>query len=264
MKGKIKRILLAEDDRVTSFLIKKQLEQSGYVVMTAANGLEALNIIGSMPVDLLVTDVVMPEMDGVDLYLALKDNPLTAKIPIIIATDKQMFQDSFMSLGVNHFVPKMSDVDLLLAKIEEVSNVVEKSRLFRKVLICGTNKDVNAQMQAALLQKEDCLTTVVSSPIDIVSKALLMVPHLLLIDVMMEGDIMTNEILSAMRSFGRLKNTVFMTYVISSDLDAEAADKAGRPLDVRIAECRAAGALHHLGQFNQMTFLNDLQNMIEG
>src|SRR5438876_12383075 len=110
----IKNILLAEDDRVTSLLVKTQLTTKGYFVYTAANGIEALKILSSQSIDLIITDVVMPQMDGVDLYEAVKKDPKTTDIPIIIVTDKAIFRESFASLGVSNFVEKTTNINVLL------------------------------------------------------------------------------------------------------------------------------------------------------
>jgi CheY-like chemotaxis protein len=110
----IKDILLAEDERGTAALIKRRLEQQGFHILLAGNGREALDIINSQKVDLLITDVVMPEMDGVELYLALKQDKKTESLPVIIITDKEMFQNSFSALGVDHFVDKASNINMLI------------------------------------------------------------------------------------------------------------------------------------------------------
>src|SRR5580698_9139353 len=99
----IKNILLAEDDRGTALLVKTQLEAKGYKVYTAGNGIEALKILSSQSIDLIITDVIMPKMDGVDLYAAVKNDPKKNHLPIIIVTDKDVFKKSFSSLGVSNF-----------------------------------------------------------------------------------------------------------------------------------------------------------------
>ncbi len=147
-----KRILLAEDDRASAQRVKNQLEHFGYNVITVGNGRQALDIILSEPVDLLITDVVMPEMDGVDLYLALKQDERTAHLPVIIITDKQMFKDSFATLGVDHFVPKASDIKMLLKKIhdiEKAGGAQAEFNEYRKILIGGADRGVLSRMQGA-------------------------------------------------------------------------------------------------------------------
>jgi two-component system cell cycle response regulator CpdR len=61
------RVLLAEDDEAMRTYLARALERNGYDVSTAATGLEALNLVESGTFDLLLTDIVMPEMDGIEL-----------------------------------------------------------------------------------------------------------------------------------------------------------------------------------------------------
>lgn len=61
------RVLLAEDDEAMRTYLARALERNGYDVSTAATGLEALSLVESGTYDLLLTDIVMPEMDGIEL-----------------------------------------------------------------------------------------------------------------------------------------------------------------------------------------------------
>jgi CheY-like chemotaxis protein len=255
----IKKILLAEDDRVTAHLIKTQLEQQGFLVTIAGNGREALDIIRSRPIDLLITDVVMPEMDGVDLYLELKKNPATVTLPIIIVTDKQVFQDSFAALGVNHFVSKMSDADVLFNKICEIGVIGSAARNYRKVLISGQEEDVILQMQSLLLARE-CLVTFVKNPMEIVFKSLVMTPHIILLDVMAQGDIAVSEVIRSLRCYDRLKQSVILTYIDTPSDHFEDTDKLREQLERAITECLAGGATRYIGHFNKGTFVETLQS----
>ncbi len=250
----IKRILLAEDDRGTALLVKRHLEKEGYQVMVAQNGRVALDIIYSRPVDLLITDVVMPEMDGVDLYLAVKKNPATESLPIIIVTDKQMFQDAFSALGADHFVAKPSDTSTLLAKIHEIGSQNIETKHYRKILISGDNQQTVEQMQV-LLQTRGGLVTVVENPLEIASKALLMVPHIILLDLMIRGDISAREIIHSLRSYERLKQVVILTFIHVPPEYLDDRQGLREQLGGRIEDCQAAGATKYVGQFSMGSFL---------
>ena len=257
----IKRILLAEDDRLSAHLVKRRLEQYGFVVTVAGNGLEALDIIRSQEVDLLITDVVMPKMDGVDLYLELKKNLVTAALPIIIVTDKQVFQGSFSALGVNHFIPKASNVNVLLAKIREIGNLAGESKQYHKMLICGDDPKITGQMQF-LLQEKECLVTVVENPIEIVTNALAMVPHVVFIALMAEGDIQPGEVVRSLRCYSRLKNAVILSYIHLPPETFEGVHNMRELLETHIIDCQSAGANGYLGQFNHGSFLDGLGHYI--
>ena len=254
----IKKILLAEDDRLTAHLVKRRLEQYGFTVMLAANGVEALNIIRAQHVDLLITDVVMPKMDGVDLYLELKKNLITASLPIIIVTDKQVFQESFSALGVNHFVPKASNVNVLLAKIREIGALSLEATPYHKMLICSGNSKIAAEMQY-LLQEKDCLATVIENPIEIVSNALAMIPHTVFIDLMIEGDILPSEIVFSLRCYARLKGSIILSFIHLPLETFEEVQNMRELLESRISDCHSAGANGYLGQFNSGSFFESLK-----
>jgi CheY-like chemotaxis protein len=254
----IHEIVLAEDDRGTALLVKTQLERYGYNVMLANNGVEALALILSQPVDLLITDVVMPQMDGVDLYLELKKDPRTENLPVIIVTDKQMFKDSFSSLGVDHFVPKASDISLLLDKIKEVERSAPRAVQYFKVLITGTQSSVMEQMKTSL-QACGCLVSIVDSSMELFSNVFLMSPHLILLDILMKDNALTSEVIRALRCFRFLNKTPILIY---AHLSPDQIGKAARPLSFLEDEgrlCQEAGAEKYLGRFNRSTFIDSLK-----
>src|SRR5262245_53313567 len=74
------RILLVEDDELVRHSISRLLQASGYIVIEAENGRTALASISQEPIDLVVTDVIMPEMDGVELIVALRRSHPDLKI----------------------------------------------------------------------------------------------------------------------------------------------------------------------------------------
>ena len=65
-------ILVVDDEPELGNLIKELLENAGYNVLLSLNGLEAMNILNSMPIILVITDILMPEMDGIELVLAAR------------------------------------------------------------------------------------------------------------------------------------------------------------------------------------------------
>src|SRR3712207_1978831 len=76
-------ILVAEDEPVNRTLIQRRLEREGYNVLTAKNGNEAVEMTRAALPDLVLLDVMMPEMDGMDACRLIKDDEATRDIPII-------------------------------------------------------------------------------------------------------------------------------------------------------------------------------------
>ncbi|MBN1913964.1 MAG: response regulator [Candidatus Omnitrophica bacterium] len=81
-----KKILIVDDEEHILAVLEKRLEASGYDVIKAVNGKEALEAAKSAIPDLVVTDLVMPNMDGAELADAMESDPVTRGIPVIILT----------------------------------------------------------------------------------------------------------------------------------------------------------------------------------
>jgi CheY-like chemotaxis protein len=80
--------LVVDDSMLIRYTVCRFLEGRGFAVESATNGLEALHILEALRPDLIVTDMLMPKMSGSELITALKQNPKTANIPIIIVAGR--------------------------------------------------------------------------------------------------------------------------------------------------------------------------------
>ncbi|MBV9864905.1 MAG: response regulator [Abitibacteriaceae bacterium] len=90
-----KKILAVDDEKHIVRLVQINLEREGYEVVTASNGREALEKVAAEKPDLLVMDVMMPEMDGFEALKKLKEDAATADIPVIMLTAKAQDADVF-------------------------------------------------------------------------------------------------------------------------------------------------------------------------
>ena len=90
-----KKILAVDDEKHIVRLVQINLQKEGYEVITASNGREALERVASDKPDLVVMDVMMPEMDGFEALRKLKENNETAEIPVIMLTAKAQDADVF-------------------------------------------------------------------------------------------------------------------------------------------------------------------------
>ena len=117
----MKRILVIDDDEICRRTVVAVLEQSKYVVMQAANGEEGVSMALQNPPDLVVTDVVMPKLDGFGVFDALRANPRTQSIPFIYMTglvDKGLARRG-PKLGGDELLIKPFALSELLAKVKE-------------------------------------------------------------------------------------------------------------------------------------------------
>lgn len=117
MVGKFK-VLVAEDDRDKRQLLTIALEREGYEVCAVDDGLEALDAVETFQPDLIITDVIMPQLDGYELARRLRENPQTRFIPIIIQTAARWDADDVRrsaEVGALGYVTDPTDLSLLLA-----------------------------------------------------------------------------------------------------------------------------------------------------
>src|SRR5438874_13476277 len=82
-------ILLVEDDRSVRRYLQVTLERAGYEVITASDGLEAMKLALSSPIDAVVTDAIMPHLSGQQLARFVRSNPKLAQIPIVLLTGQE-------------------------------------------------------------------------------------------------------------------------------------------------------------------------------
>lgn len=113
------KILIADDERDIIDFLKYNLEKEGFDVLTAKNGAEAVTLAKKHP-QLILLDVMMPEMDGLEAVRALKKNPATAKIPVIFLTARSSDVDEVvgLELGADDYITKPVSLPKLMARIK--------------------------------------------------------------------------------------------------------------------------------------------------
>ena len=110
-------ILIVDDDKDIRLLMSVLLKNAGYRAETAANGLEALKFLQVTKPDVIVLDIVMPEMDGFELLEKIVTNPDIADIPIVFITAKKESRGNLEPFG--YFLAKPLDKDVFLGDIEK-------------------------------------------------------------------------------------------------------------------------------------------------
>jgi len=111
------RILVVDDEAINLKLVSRLLEMEGYEVITAQSGEASLRLIEQTPPDLALLDVMMPDMDGYELCRRLRQNPLTAGIPIVMLTALVDENDRLKGIeaGADDCLPKPFNVELMHA-----------------------------------------------------------------------------------------------------------------------------------------------------
>jgi len=112
------KILIVEDEPNQRELYAEELMESGYEIEQASNGIEAMDLIKKQSFDLVIMDIRMPEMDGIETLGKIINEP--KKIPVIIYTAYSNYKSNFMSWTADAYLTKSSNIEELKDKIKEL------------------------------------------------------------------------------------------------------------------------------------------------
>lgn len=115
-------ILLVDDEESMRRILERRLEMWGYAVVTATNGLEALQAAQTHRPDLILLDIMMPGMNGVEACRRLKGMPETQKVPVIFVTAKasQLTQEDVRAAGASGMLGKPYESAELLGMLQQM------------------------------------------------------------------------------------------------------------------------------------------------
>lgn len=160
-------ILIVEDDLNLQQLYQSVLQQVNYTVLVAENGLHALEILDSHLVDLIITDIMMPKLDGFEFtqYLRQQQN----QIPILMITAKTAFLDKKkgFKIGVDDYLIKPINIEEMILRVEAL--------LRRANLLKNKNLTIG---QTTLNQKKLTVTAVNEKPTELPNKEFLLLQKL--------------------------------------------------------------------------------------
>jgi len=124
-----KKILVVDDDADLVELIRFNRTQAGYAIGTASNGVDAIKKARSWQPDLIVLDIMMPELDGFAVCEILRRDPATAGIPIMMLTalSSELGRMAGLGSGASDFITKPFSPHLLAQKIDELLHKVSKA-----------------------------------------------------------------------------------------------------------------------------------------
>lgn len=114
----MKTILVVDDSETQLSLYKYELSPEGYIIITANNGYEAIKKAKECSPDLIIMDINMPKMDGIESIGKILSE--RKKIPIIINTGYSTYNDKYMTWLADAFITKSSDLSELKNKIKEL------------------------------------------------------------------------------------------------------------------------------------------------
>jgi CheY-like chemotaxis protein len=117
-------ILIVEDDNNQRLLYEQELKLEGYEIVTASDGKEALEKVQEQLPDIIIMDINMPKMDGIEAMGRILSKK--KEIPIIINTAYSNYKDNFMSWAADAYIVKSSDLSELKNAVKEV--LVKKAK----------------------------------------------------------------------------------------------------------------------------------------
>lgn len=152
-------IMVVEDDQPLNRLICRVLTKNNYEVIPAFDGVEALTLLEQNYIDLIITDLMMPKMDGYDLTKELRENGY--QLPILVVTAKDTFPDKLkgFKLGIDDYMVKPIDVNELLLRVEALLRrakiIYEKKLEFSHVCLDYINLTVTVDGRSQILPQKE-------------------------------------------------------------------------------------------------------------
>ncbi len=116
----VDRLLVVDDNEMNRDMLSRRLKGKGYTVEVAEDGQQALELLGKDPFDLVLLDIMMPGISGIDVLRAVRQTRSRADLPIIMATAKDQSDDivEALKLGANDYVTKPIDFPVCLARVQ--------------------------------------------------------------------------------------------------------------------------------------------------
>ncbi len=197
------RILVVDDEANIRELLTQEFTEAGYAVSTAANGREAIARVRAERPDLIVLDVMMPEMNGFDVAAVLKNDPATLDIPIVILSIVQDRERGFR-IGVDRYLTKPIDTDLLF---REVGALVEQKKSHKRVLVVDEDASTVKTLTDVLMARG--YSVVEARGEDLVERAVAVQPDIILLNAVSSAQSPAARMLRFEKG---LENVLFLVY----------------------------------------------------
>ena len=203
LNGNHATILVVDDDDSIRSLLQQELGEAGYLIEEASNGKEALTRIRQHRPDLVILDVMMPEMNGFDVAAILKNDPKTMDIPIIVLSIVQDKARGYR-IGVDRYLTKPIDTAELFA---EVGNLIEQGKSKKKVMV--VDEDTTAVRSLTDVLQAKGYQVVESDGKELFEKAIKTQPDIIILNSVLSDK---QEIVKSLRFEKGLENVLFLIY----------------------------------------------------
>ena len=197
------RVLVVDDDDSIRSLLNQELTDAGYIVEEARNGKEAIGMIRANRPDLVILDIMMPEMNGFDVAAVLKNDPQTMDLPIIVLSIVQDKVRGFR-IGVDRYLTKPIDTNVLFS---EIGMLLEQGKSKKKVMVVDEDSSTVNTLTEVLRTKG--YQVLESDGNDLVQKAVDNQPDIIMIKSV-SGD--RQQVIRTLRFEKGLENVLFLVY----------------------------------------------------
>ena len=201
--GQAANILIVDDDDSIRSLLHQELGDAGYSIEEARNGKEALEKVRANRPDLIILDIMMPEMNGFDVAAVLKNDPQTMEIPIIVLSVVQDKTRGFR-IGVDRYLTKPIDTGILF---NEIGSLLEQGKSKKKVMIVDQDAGAVKTLTEVLTTKGYEVTESIEK--ELVEKAIANQPDIIIINSALSGK---QDIVQTLRFEKGLENVLFVVY----------------------------------------------------
>ncbi|MBK8517484.1 MAG: GAF domain-containing protein [Saprospiraceae bacterium] len=196
-------ILIVDDDESIRSLLNQELGDAGYKIREATNGKEALQMVKSKRPDLIILDIMMPEMNGFDVAAVLKNDPETMDIPIIVLSVVQDKSRGFR-IGVDRYLTKPIDTGILF---NEIGSLLEQGKSRKKVMIMDDDAGIVKILKEVLIAKGYEVSE--STENELVENAKANLPDIIMINSVLSGK---QDIVQNLRFEKGLEKVLFVVY----------------------------------------------------
>ncbi len=253
-----KKILLVEDEDSMRHMLSLELEAAGYEVHQVGNGVAGLEYVKKFSMDLIITDVLMPEIDGFTFYKELKKSKVTSDIPVLILTARGKMEETFRVMGVDDFIAKPFDPETLRSKIQILLSPIKATVHVQtgiRVLVSGNDSETIENM-VLQLKRVGCHTDLVTTGAQVISKVVMFLPKVLIIDVLMDG-MESHEIIRIIRQMPQGEKIPILGYSFYrlADFGSEDVRQRALSVDSAVDQCKEVGMTEYIGRFNDNAFI---------
>lgn len=265
-----KKILIIDDEQTQRILLANIFEAAGHAVTQAEDGEKGFRLARDIKPDLIITDVLMPKMDGFTFFKELKTSDLTSNIPVLIITGRAKMEETFKVMGADDFILKPVRNEELLSKADRLLGLGRSRTSYapqrgrKRVLVVGEDGELVKKL-VSFLDKEGCHTDMVTLDAQVISRALVFLPDIIVIDILMEG-LPSHTMIKVLRQMSEFENVPMVGYCFYrlSDFENENVQQKALNADAAAEACLKAGLTEYLGRLNENTFMKTIVKYIEG